>query len=162
VLTKLLHDGHRHDLGKLVFAFTAFWAYIAFSQFFLIWYGNLPEETVWYEVRLDGSWKAVSTLLLVGHFLIPFFFFVGRTTKRVPLTLVAGSVWVLLMHLVDLHWLVMPTFHPRGLDVTILDVSTFLAVGGFFLATVAYLARRPPLVPVNDPRLPESLSTHNV
>jgi hypothetical protein len=158
VFQGLMHAGHRQDLGKLVFAFTAFWAYIAFSQFFLIWYGNLPEETVWYEVRLGGSWKTISALLLVGHFILPFFFFIGRTTKRRPATLVAGSAWILLMHWVDTHWLVMPVLHEEGFHLTALDVTTFAAVGGLFLAAVGWLARREPLVPVRDPRLPESLS----
>src|SRR3990172_7789628 len=81
---------HRHDLGKLLFAFTAFWAYIAFSQFFLIWYGNIPEETVWYKVRLEGSWKTVSALLALGHFVLPFFYFIGRTVKRKAPALAAG------------------------------------------------------------------------
>ena len=152
---------HFHDLGKLLFAFTVFWAYIGFSQFFLIWYGNIPEETIFFRSRLVGSWRTVSMLLAVGHFIIPFFFFMPRTIKRHPALLALGSSWLLLMHGVDLYWLVMPALHPEGVGLGLLDVSTFLAVGGFFIAVVSWLMLGSPLIPVGDPRLPESLSFEN-
>ena len=152
---------HFHDLGKLLFAFTVFWAYIGFSQFFLIWYGNIPEETIFFRDRLVGSWRAVSLLLAGGHFIVPFFFFMPRTIKRHPGFLAIGCSWLLLMHGVDLYWLVMPTMHPGGVSIGALDVASFLAVGGFFVAVVSWLMLGSPLVPVGDPRLPESLSFEN-
>jgi hypothetical protein len=152
---------HLHDLGKLLFAFTAFWAYIAFSQFFLIWYANLPEETVWYEARLKGSWTAVSLLLMAGHFGAPFFYLMGRAVKRRGWTLAVGGVWLLAMHFVDLYWQVMPTLHPEGLSPSLLDVAAFLAVGGCYVATAGWLLRRQALVPLRDPRLAESLAFEN-
>ena len=120
---------HLHDIGKLLFAFTAFWAYIAFSQFFLIWYGNLPEETIWYRARLEGSWKLVSIMLMAGHFGVPFFYLMGRTVKRTEWTLALGGVWLLAMHFVDLYWQVMPTLHPEGVRPSMLDAAAFVAVG---------------------------------
>src|SRR5919107_1105506 len=99
LLNTIISAEHLHDIGKLLFAFTAFWAYIAFSQFFLIWYANLPEETIWYKARLEGSWKTVSVLLMAGHFGIPFFYLMGRAVKRRGSTLAVGGVWILAMHL---------------------------------------------------------------
>jgi hypothetical protein len=152
---------HYHDLGKLLFGFTVFWAYIGFCQFFLIWYGNIPEETMWYRHRLHGSWAAVSVFLAVGHFGLPFFYLMPRSIKRNPTTLAAGACWMLLMHLLDIHWMVMPSFHEHGLSLSVLDLTTLLAVGGLFLAVLGWLLRRHPLLPIGDPRLSESLRFEN-
>jgi hypothetical protein len=153
---------HFHDLGKLLFAFTVFWAYIGFSQYFLIWYGNIPEETIFFRHRLHGSWASLSFLLAAGHFVIPFFFFMPRTVKRNPKLLAVGAAWMLAMHFVDMTWLIAPTVHPEGVHVGPIDILAFLAVGGLFLGAVGGLMRSAPLVPVKDPRLPESLSFENV
>ena len=152
---------HYHDLGKLLFAFTVFWAYIAFSQFMLIWYGNIPEETVWYEQRFTGSWMTMSKTLLVGHFVVPFFFLMPRTVKRVRPAILLGALYMLAMHYLDIHWLAMPTLHREGVDFAWLDVTCFLAVGGFTCAAFCRLTSRDALVPVKDPRLPESLAFQN-
>jgi hypothetical protein len=161
LLDMVINAEHLHDVGKLLFAFTAFWAYIAFSQFFLIWYANIPEETIWYRARLTGSWQTVSMLLLVGHFVVPFFYLMGRSVKRRGLTLAAGGTWLLAMHFVDLYWLVMPTLHADGVRVSLLDVAAFLAIGGCFEGAAGWLLRRQALVPLGDPRLPESLAFEN-
>ncbi len=161
LLDTVVTPEHLHDVGKLLFAFTAFWAYIAFSQFFLVWYANLPEETIWFKARLEGSWKTVSILLIVGHFVAPFFYLMGRAVKRRGWTLAAGGAWLLAMHFVDLYWQVMPTLHPEGVRLTILDAAAFLAVGGCFVAAVGWLMRRQALVPLRDPRLAESLAFEN-
>jgi hypothetical protein len=161
LLDTVISAEHLHDIGKLLFAFTAFWAYIAFSQFFLIWYANLPEETIWYKGRLEGSWQAVSVLLMVGHFGVPFFYLMGRAVKRRSATLAIGGAWLLAMHFVDLYWLVMPTLHPGGVRVSVLDVTAFVAVGGCFLAAASWLMGRQALVPLRDPRLAESLAFEN-
>jgi hypothetical protein len=149
LLETVISPEHLHDMGKLLFAFTSFWAYIAFSQFFLIWYANLPEETIWYRARLEGSWEAVSLLLMAGHFGVPFFYLMGRDVKRRGWTLAVGGVWLLAMHFVDLYWQVMPTLHPEGVRPSPLDVAAFIAVG------------RQALVPLRDPRLAESLAFEN-
>jgi hypothetical protein len=162
LLDTVVSPEHLHDIGKLLFAFTAFWAYIAFSQFFLIWYANLPEETIWFKARLEGSWKAVSVLLIVGHFAAPFFFLMGRAVKRRGSTLAFGGVWLLTMHFIDLYWQVMPTLHPEGVRVSILDITAFVAIGGAFVAATSWLIRRQALVPLRDPRLAESLAFENL
>jgi len=161
LLETVITAEHLHDVGKLLFAFTSFWAYIAFSQFFLVWYANLPEETIWFRARLQGSWTTISVLLMVGHFAIPFFYLMGRTVKRRGATLAIGGAWLLGMHFMDLYWQVMPTLHPDGVQPTILDVAAFLAVGGCFTAAAGWLMRRQALVPLGDPRLAESLAFEN-
>ena len=153
---------HLHDVGKFLFAFTCFWAYIGFSQFFLVWYANLPEETVWFKARLEGSWKAVSILLAVGHFAAPFLYLMGRAVKRKGWSLALGGAWLLTMHFVDLYWQIMPTLHPHGLRPSLLDVAALLTVGGCFVGAAGWLMRRQALVPVRDPRLAESLAFENI
>jgi hypothetical protein len=162
LLDTVISPEHLHDIGKFLFAFTAFWAYIAFSQFFLMWYANMPEETIFYKARLTGSWKTVSILLMVGHFAVPFLYLMGRDVKRRGLTLAIGGAWLLAMHFVDLYWQVMPTLHPTGLSPALLDVAAFLTVGGCFVAAAGWLMRKQALVPVRDPRLAESLAFENV
>jgi len=161
LLDTVISAEHLHDIGKFLFAFTAFWAYIAFSQFFLIWYANLPEETIWYQARLEGSWKTVSIILMAGHFGAPFFYLMGRAVKRRGSTLAAGGAWLLAMHFLDLYWQVMPTLHPAGVRPSVLDVAAFVAVGGCFVAAAGWLMRRQALVPLRDPRLAESLAFEN-
>jgi hypothetical protein len=151
-------ESHFHDVGKLLFSMTCFWSYIAFSQYFLIWYANIPEEVVWYSVRMEGSWKTASQVLAVGHFGLPFLFLLPDRIKRSPATLVLGACWMLVMHYLDLFWIVMPAHHPEGFAPGLTDVAAFLAVGGAFLAAFGWILRRGALVPVRDPRLPESLT----
>lgn len=160
-LAGLVTAEHYHDLGKLLFGFVVFWAYIGFSQFMLIWYGNIPEETVWFAERLAHGWRPVTVALAVGHFALPFFYLLGRDVKRHRLALAAGAVWLLVFHYVDLYWLVMPSV-VEGFSPHWLDLATLVAVGGLFAGTLGRLASRPALVPVADPRLPESLSFENV
>lgn len=162
LLETVITAEHLHDIGKLLFGFTAFWAYIAFSQFFLMWYANLPEETIWYKARLEGSWRVVSVLLMAGHFGVPFFYLMGYAVKRRGTTLALGGVWLLTMHFVDLYWQVMPTLHPEGVRPSLLDLTALLAIGGCVLAAAGWLMRRQALVPIRDPRLPESLAFENV
>jgi hypothetical protein len=162
LLDAVISTEHLHDVGKFLFAFTAFWAYIAFSQFFLMWYANLPEETIWYKARIEGSWLPVSLFLMAGHFGIPFLYLMGRTVKRKGATLAVGGAWILAMHFVDIYWQVMPTLHPEGFSPSPLDVAAFLAVGGCFVAAAGWLIRRQALVPLRDPRLSESLAFENV
>ena len=159
-LGEVLSPEHYHDVGKLLFGFVVFWAYIGFSQFMLIWYGNIPEETIWYAHRLEHGWKAVSVLLMVGHFAIPFLLLLSRDIKRRPRLLGAVSCWVLAMHYVDMYWLVMPSFNAH-FSPSLVDLTALLATVGIFTAAVAYLMKGSSLVPTGDPRLNESLSFEN-
>jgi len=153
---------HLHDLGKLLFAFTVFWAYIAFSQFFLIWYGNIPEETIWYRARLEGGFRLLTIGLALGHFALPFFFLLPRATKRNAATLVVAAAWLLAMHFVDVYWLVIPSVEGLAARPGVVDVTSLLAAGGVFLGAFGWLLVTSPLVPAGDPRLSESLAFENV
>lgn len=153
---------HLHDVGKLLFAFVVFWAYIAFSQFMLIWYGNIPEETAFFADRWNEGWRPVSIALAVGHFVLPFFVLLLRGVKRRVGILAAAGGWMLAMHYLDLYWLVMPSFRPESPAPTLLDVAAFAAMGCLFLGVLGWLMRRTALVPVGDPRLSESLSFENM
>jgi len=153
---------HYHDLGKLLFGFVVFWAYIAFSQYLLIWYANIPEETTWYLARQTGSWTWTSLLLLFGHFLIPFMGLLSRETKRRKVLLGFWAVWLLVFHWIDLQWLVMPGLSPQGPPMGLIDVCCLLGIGGVYLAGAFWVAGQRPLVPLKDPRLDESLAFENV
>lgn len=162
LLTDVFNAEHQHDIGKLLFAFVAFWAYMAFSQYMLIWYAALPEETGFFAGRLTGSWRTVSAVLALGHFVVPFFFLLPRTIKRNGKALAAASLWLLLMQLLDLYWLVMPNLHRNGMVPSLLDAAALIGCCGVFLAAFGGTLRRQALVPLRDPRLPESLTFENV
>jgi hypothetical protein len=162
LLAEVVTTEHQHDIGKLLLTFVAFWAYMAFSQFLLIWYANLPEETNFFAQRYTGSWLTAGAVLVFGHFLVPFFLLLSRAAKRNAKALAALSVWLLAMHLLDLYWLVMPNLHPAGMVPTLLDATALIGCCGVFLAAFGGALKRQALVPLRDPRLPESLTFENV
>jgi len=162
LLVEVVSAEHQHDIAKLLFTFVAFWAYMAFSQYLLIWYANLPEETVFFAHRSVGTWRIASAALVLGHFVVPFFYLLPRTLKRNPTALAAGAIWLLAMHLLDLYWLVMPNLHPAGMAPSLLDATALIGGCGVFLAAFGGALRRRALVPLRDPRLPESLTFENV
>ena len=152
---------HLHDLGKLMFGFTVFWAYIGFSQFMLIWYASIPEETTFFHLRWASSgWRAVSLVLLVAHFVVPFFMLISRNAKRRLGILGFGAGWMLLMHVLDIYWLVIPYAAP-GFAPHWLDIACFLGVVGTFLAVVFWQMSRHSLVAVGDPRIGRAMRFHN-
>jgi hypothetical protein len=161
MVRRIINTEHYHDMGKLLFGFVVFWSYIAFSQYMLIWYANIPEETLWYEHRSHGGWGTVGVMLIVGHFFIPFFFLISRATKRNPTTLFLGAVWMLAIHYVDLYFIIMPVLDDHGPHPSLVDLFSLLGVLSLFLAAFAFLASKAELVPVKDPRLPESLRFEN-
>jgi hypothetical protein len=148
---------HIHNLGKLLFAFTCFWGYIAFSQMMLIWIANLPEEVPFFMVRFKEPWSLWSIALVIGHFVIPFALLLSRDLKRKPvrLSLVAG--WVLLMNLLDLFWLVMPTFDEHRALIHWSLPCAVLGLGGLAVAFGLWRLRGHYTVPVKDPYLEVSL-----
>ena len=114
---------HLHDVAKLMFGFTVFWAYIAFAQYFLIWYGNMPEETQFYLLRRNGAWNTMSILLPILYFVVPFFMLLPRAHKRNPVWLAIVSAWILVMHAYDLYWQIMPVLHQDTIHFHWLDVA---------------------------------------
>jgi hypothetical protein len=152
-----LSTEHFHSLGKFLLAFTAFWAYIAFSQFLLIWIANVPDEVPWYIVRIGGGWLPVGVFLVVFQFLVPFFLLLSRDLKRSPRALAWVAAGVLVAHWVDLYWLVMPELDPAGPRPSLWDVTAFVGVGGVAIAFALLRMRGSPPVPVRDPYLDDSL-----
>lgn len=161
-LAGVVNAEHLHDLGKLLFGFVVFWAYIGFSQYMLIWYGNIPEETVWYAHRMEHGWQWVTYTLVIGHFALPFLYLLSRDVKRRRLPLAVAAVWMLVLHYVDLYWLIVPPVAEHGATPAWYDFVNLLAVGGITFGAFGWVARRRPLVPVSDPRLPESLTFENM
>ena len=154
-LSNLITLEHYHDLGKLLFAFTVFWGYIAFAQYFLIWYANIPEETIWYRVRWLG-YRPLTLLIVFGHFVVPFVVLISRGAKRNLTVMKLMAVWLLLMHWVDLYWVVMPSHSDRALQAFWIDIAAMVGIGGLTLWFFWRMMASQPLVPVNDPRLEAS------
>ncbi len=146
-MADVLRPAHLHDLGNLMLAFVMLWAYVCFSQFLIIWSGNLPEEIPWYLRRLDGGWAWVAVVLLVFHFALPFVLLLSRQNKQ-RLEILAGIAGgVLLVRLVDLFWMVMPAFHPGGFRVHWMDLLMPVGIGGLWLAAFVWRLKRRPLLP---------------
>ncbi len=162
VLSKTINTEHRHDVGKLLFGFNCFWAYIAFSQYLLYWYANIPEETVWYARRQENGWGVVAMILILGHFVIPFLGLMSRTVKRNAKQLLFWAVFLLVMCWIDLFWLIMPEVSPQGPAIGLIDIGCLLGIVGLFSFGVLKMAGDHHLIAKRDPRLPESLAFHNI
>jgi hypothetical protein len=147
---------HLYSLGALMFAFVNFWAYIAFSQFLLIWYANIPEETFWYMTRWKNGWEYVSVLLIVVHFAVPYFALLAQDAKMDPRRLKVMAIWILAAHILDLYWLVMPTFSGT-VSVGWVDLGIPLVAAGLPIVVLAFFMKRIPLVPTGDPKLERAL-----
>jgi hypothetical protein len=156
-LSSVVRPKQFHDLGKLLLAFVMVWAYFSFSQFLIIWSGNIPEETRWYLYRMRGGWSFVALSLVIFHFALPFLLLLSRDLKRNArrLAMVAGVV--LIMRLVDLFWLIAPKFSKGDFSMTWTDVVAPIGIGGLWLAFFLWQLRQRPLIPFNDPQLPEVL-----
>lgn len=157
ILAEQITFEHYHYLGKLMFAFTIFWAYIAFSQFMLIWYANIPEETMFYMMRWEGSWNIASLFLVVGNFAIPFLVLIMYSAKRNFIILTVMSFWLLFAHWIDLYWIVMPNFHHDGIHLSWMDATTMIGIGGIFLWLFWQRLTSKAIAPLNDPKLGASI-----
>lgn len=159
-LVKGLKPDHFWDVGKMFFGFTVFWAYISFSQYFLQWYANIPEETVFFLHRQDHGWGSVSILIVLGHFFFPFFLLLSRHSKTFSPTLQLGAIWVLFMHYVDMYWLVMPNVD-HEFAFSIMDLGPLLLVVGAMMTLMFKRMATMAIVPLKDPRLDRSLAFEN-
>ena len=161
VTGKAINTEHFHDNGKMMFGFMCFWTYVSFSQWMLIWYAGIPEEATWYQRRWGGGWEIVSLFLIFGHFALPFYFLISREVKRRLALLQFGAAWLLVMHVVDIYYYVMPQLgdHPH-LSLSFIDVAALLFTAGVFFTFLFLGMKRFPLVPIGDPRLGRSLHHH--
>ncbi len=148
---------HLHDLGKLMFALVMLWAYFSFSQFLVIWAGNLPDEIPWYLVRLHGGWQYVGLLIVIGHFALPFALLLSRDLKRNFKLLRNIALFVLLMRVVDIYWQVAPDFLKGSFGLSWMDFSAALGLCGLWLAYFLDQLEKRPLLPLHDPHLSEAL-----
>ena len=153
---------HFHDMGKLLFGWIAFWSYIAFVQFFLTWYANIPDEVAWFHKRWSGNggtWRAVSLSLVAMHFFVPFWFLMSRNVKRRLPLLAAGAACMVVMHVIEVYWVIMPNVGP--LAPNFVDFACLFGVFGIYLAAVLRGMVDYSLVPVGDPRLARALDFEN-
>lgn len=160
-LEGIVNENHLHDLGKFMFAFTVFWAYIGFSQFMLIWYANLPEETDYMMHRLHGGWFYVSIFLLVGKFMVPFFALIRRDNKRNENRLFIVGIFMLVAQWIDTMWLVGPEFSKNGPQIGWIEIGTALGFLGIFGLTVCRFLGKHNIVAIRDPKLAESVHHHH-
>lgn len=144
---------HYYSFGALLYGFVNFWAYIAFSQFMLIWYANLPEETFWFLNRWEGSWLIYSVAFIVIHFLVPFFALVSQPSKTNGSRLKFMSIWLLVAHFMDLYFLVMPTFSPDGVTLGWIELGFFLLAFGIVFLVFSFKSKTVNLLPIGDPKL---------
>ena len=149
-----------YSLGALMFAFNIFWAYIAFSQYMLIWYANLPEETFWFIERMNNGWDMMALGLILFHFVIPFLVLLPRSVKTNPKTLKVMSIWLLLAHYYDLYFLIMPTFSPEAFVFGWMEIGFILAPFGLAIFVIGWQSRKKNLVPIKDPKLERGLHFH--
>ena len=142
---------HFHDLGKLLLALVMLWSYFAFSQFLIIWSGNLPEEISWYLPRIHGAWGAIALAVIVLHFAFPFLFLLSRSLKRHAGKLVIVAVLILVMRLVDLFWMIEPNFTKSEFHFNWMDLVAPIAMGCLWLGVFARALSQRALIPMNDP-----------
>ncbi|MGH9672677.1 MAG: hypothetical protein ACRD44_05800, partial [Bryobacteraceae bacterium] len=150
-MSEVLAPSHFHDLGTLMFAFVMLWAYVGFSQYLIIWSGNLPEETPWYIRRLEGGWGWIAGLLIVFHFAVPFLMLLSRALKKRIAILGPVAAGMLVVRLADMYWMIAPAAHHGHFRVTFSDVLAPVAVGGLWMAFFLWQLKRRPLTPVESP-----------
>jgi hypothetical protein len=177
ILASSVNHEHYHDLGKWLFGFVFFWSYVAFSQYMLQWYANIPEETAWYAQRgattsdavsgtEAGPWPIVALVLLFGHSLIPFPGLLSRWCKRILGVLTFWAGWLAVFHLVDLIFVIMPAMQMHETEATFgvqiaITVCGFVGLGGLWFASLFRLAGARSVMPLHDPRLGEALLHEN-
>lgn len=150
---KGLTKDHYYSLGALLFAFTNFWAYIAFSQFLLIYYANLPEETFWYLARWEGTWMYYSIGLIFVRFMVPYFGLLSQPSKMNPRRLLYMSVWILFAHIYDMYWIIMPTMSKEGVSFNWFEIGYPLLAFGIIIVIFNLKAKKNNLVAIRDPKL---------
>ena len=153
----ILKSTHLRDLGNLMLAFTMLWAYTAFSQFLLIWYGNLKEETPYYLKRMHGTWGTMAFLLIVFHFFLPFFMLLMRAIKDRPGSIAIVTVILLVMRYLDLYWLIAPTYHHGEFHYSWISAMSLLGIGGIWLWAFIQQLKGQTIVPIHETWVEEAI-----
>jgi hypothetical protein len=157
-LSDFLTPAHLHDLGKMLFAFVMIWSYVSFSQYLIIWSGNLPEEIPWYLARFKGGWGWIGFLVLLFQFLLPFLLLISRAANRNPRLLITAAAMVVAVRFVDVLWLILPAFSPGRFAIRWTDLAVPIGIGGLWLSVFAAQLTKRPLLPYGDPDFAEALA----
>ncbi len=161
VLTDVLHEHQYYFIGSLMFAFTVFYAYVTFAQYFIIWNGNMPEETFWYVVREKGSWWYIGMIIIFGHFFVPFLALLRIDVKNIFNYMLPLCIWAWLMHFVDLSFNIMPVLHPDNFVLHWMDIGCWALFAGIFALAFLKEYRAHPAYPLKDPRLIEAMGYYH-
>jgi hypothetical protein len=153
----ILKPNHFRDLGNLMLAFTMLWAYTNFSQFLLIWYGNIKEETPYYLKRMHGGWGVIAAVLIIFHFFLPFFMLLMRGIKDRPSTIAVVTVILLVMRFVDIYWDVTPAHHPDHFHFSWITIAAFLGIGGLWLAAFIWQLKGQTIIPIHETWVEEAI-----
>lgn len=159
-LEAVVRTSHFHDWGNLMMALVMLWMYFAFSQYLIIWSGNLPEETVWYVARKHDGWGVIALAIVILQFAFPFLTLLSRAAKKSPQRLGMLALLILIMRVVDVIWLIEPSFNREHFHLSWMDIVAPIAVGGLWIATFAWQLQKRSLVPINDPQLEQALAAH--
>jgi hypothetical protein len=161
-LRGVLFPTHFYYIGSLLFAFTVFYAYVHFSQYFIIWNANMPEETFWYKVREKGTWWWVGMVIIFGHFFVPFLTLLRIDVKLKLAVMGPIAIWAWLMHYMDMQFNIQPAFRPDNFVLHWMDIGSFLVIGGILSILFLKSLATTPAYPLRDPRLKESLTSHEL
>jgi hypothetical protein len=153
----ILKSSHFRDLGNLMLAFTMLWAYTNFSQFLLIWYGNIKEETPYYLKRMHGGWGVLAAALIIFHFFLPFTMLLMRAIKDRPKTIAIVTVIILIMRFVDIYWLVVPAHHGEHFYFSWITLFAFLGIGGLWLAAFLAQLKGQTIIPIHETWVEEAI-----
>jgi len=156
----VVRTSHFHDWGNLMMALVMLWMYFAFSQYLIIWSGNLPEETVWYVARKHDGWGVIALAIVILQFAFPFLTLLSRAAKNSPQRLGMLALLILIMRVVDVIWLIEPSFNREHFHLSWMDIVATIGVGGLWIATFAWQLQKRALVPINDPQLEQALTAH--
>ena len=157
-MSAVVQPRHSHDWGNLTLAMVMLWTYFAFSQYLLIWSGNLPEETTWYVARKHGGWGAIALAVVIFQFAFPFLALLSRATKKNAQRLAMLAALILVMRIIDVIWLIEPTYSRGDFVFNWMDYVAPIAIGGLWLGTFAWQLQKRPLLPINDPQLEQALA----
>lgn len=164
-LKGLVTAEHFHDLGKLMFGFTVFWAYIGFSQYFLYWYANIPEETAWFVMRTSNGWEKLGTALILGRFVIPFLILIFRDVKRSAVLLPLMGVWIIAGQCLDMFWNIRPIVYkgadPATMGLSWVDLAGIIGPLGIWMGLFLRRVAATPLIPLREPKLLEAATHKN-
>ena len=157
-MNAVVQPRHSHDWGNLTLTLVMLWTYFAFSQYLLIWSGNLPEETTWYVARKHGGWGAIALAVVIFQFAFPFLMLLSRATKKNAQRLAMLAALILVMRIIDVIWLIEPTYSRGDFVFNWMDYVAPIAIGGLWLGTFAWQLQKRPLLPINDPQLEEAVA----